>query len=147
LSIPEGNMEKDPGPYLVHAIMYKLQVMPHLDGLDGGLAASFPMGLFTGGEMYWSDLQGESYAALELCKCINNEKFSYCPGHMCIYFAQVLYHTVEEWNPLGGMTNEKITPGRIGHVFFSPDQSVKALFGKEPGWASHTAGGTVPSAV
>jgi hypothetical protein len=72
---------------------------------------------------------------------------SYRPGHVCIYFAKALYHAVEEWKPLGCMTNEHITPGRIAHVFFSPDRSVKDLIGKQPNWASHTAGGTAPSAV
>jgi hypothetical protein len=53
-------VQEDPGPFLVRAIVYKLQVMPHLDSLDGdGPAVSFPMGSFTGGAMYWPDLQAK----------------------------------------------------------------------------------------
>lgn len=41
----------DPGPYLARAIIYKLQGRVHKDSHDAGPSASFPVGLFTGGEM------------------------------------------------------------------------------------------------
>lgn len=33
------------------------------------------------------------------------------------------------------------TPGRIGHVFFFPEQSYQALKGKDKGWSIRTNGG------
>lgn len=48
---------EDPGPFCGRAIVWKLQVMPHRDGLDAGPAACFPMGSFSGGELYLPDLQ------------------------------------------------------------------------------------------
>lgn len=35
--------------------VYKLQVLPHIDGLDNGPTASFAAGFFTGGEMHLAD--------------------------------------------------------------------------------------------
>lgn len=49
------NLE-DPGPWLGRALVYKLQVLPHIDGLDNGPTACFPVGYFTGGAMHLSDL-------------------------------------------------------------------------------------------
>lgn len=47
----------DPGPWLGRAIVYKMQVGVHVDGLDGqGPTAAFPVGWFEGGEMYLPDL-------------------------------------------------------------------------------------------
>lgn len=46
----------DPGPFLGRAIVWKLQVLPHRDGLDAGPAACFPVGCFAGGELYFPDL-------------------------------------------------------------------------------------------
>lgn len=47
----------DPGPFLGRAVVWKLDVMPHQDGLDEGPTAIFPMGRFTGGECYLTDLK------------------------------------------------------------------------------------------
>lgn len=49
------NME-DPGPWIARAIVYKLQVLLHQDGMDDGPTASFPMGYFTGGALYLPDI-------------------------------------------------------------------------------------------
>jgi hypothetical protein len=46
----------DPGPWLGRALVYKLQVLPHVDGLDNGPMACFSVGYFTGGDMHLSDL-------------------------------------------------------------------------------------------
>lgn len=46
----------DPGPWLGRAIVWKLQVLPHRDGLDGGPTAIWNMGIYTGGELYLPDL-------------------------------------------------------------------------------------------
>lgn len=43
--------EADPGPWLGHAIVYKLQVDAHLDQRDMNPTASFPCGYYTGGEL------------------------------------------------------------------------------------------------
>lgn len=47
---------QDPGPWLGRAIVWKMQVLMHRDGLDHGPAATFPMGYFLGGKMYFPDL-------------------------------------------------------------------------------------------
>jgi hypothetical protein len=141
--------QADPGPFLGRAIVYKLQVKPHLDNLDGeGPAASFPMGSFSGGAMYWPDLKAKLRSVQLFCSTeqIMLISDSYKPGHICIYFAKALYHAVGEWEPKGGVTQENITPGWIGHVFFSHDRSVKDLLGKRENWVSDTAGGMAPSA-
>lgn len=39
---------------------------------------------------------------------------------------------------------DKLTPGRIGHVFFFPQESLKQLEGKEKGWARKTNYGRGP---
>jgi hypothetical protein len=50
----------DVGPFLGRAAVWKLQVFPHVDGLDGiGPAVSFPMGSYIGGEMYLTDLKAK----------------------------------------------------------------------------------------
>jgi hypothetical protein len=41
----------DSGPWLGCAVVFKLQVYLHRDGLDAGPCACFPMGLFTGGRL------------------------------------------------------------------------------------------------
>ena len=46
----------------------------------------------------------------------------------------LLYHRVGKWTPKGGITPEGITPGRISHVFFSPQNSIAQLEGKADGW-------------
>lgn len=47
----------DPGPWLGRAIVWKLQVHVHRDGLDEGPAAIFPMGYYKGGELYLPDVE------------------------------------------------------------------------------------------
>jgi hypothetical protein len=46
------------GAWLARAIVHKLQVDVHRDGLDpsGKPTASFPMGYYSGGELYFPDL-------------------------------------------------------------------------------------------
>jgi hypothetical protein len=46
----------DPGPWLGRAIVYKLQVDAHVDGLDDGPAAIFNVGSYTGGKLNLPDL-------------------------------------------------------------------------------------------
>lgn len=47
----------DPGPWLGHVIVWKMQVHSHRDGLDGGPSIIFNMGKYTGGELYLTDLK------------------------------------------------------------------------------------------
>lgn len=44
-------LQEDPGPFLGHSVVYKLQSKLHNDGNDVGPSASFPVGSFEGGEM------------------------------------------------------------------------------------------------
>lgn len=46
-----------------------------------------------------------------------------------------------EWKPKGGVTEDGITPGRVGHVHFSPEATLDVLAGKPPGWLENTFGG------
>jgi hypothetical protein len=62
-----------------------------------------------------------------------------------IFLAADLYHAVEEWEPVGEITSEGITPGQVAHVFFSPERSLDALKGREKGWFTQTFGGAWPS--
>jgi hypothetical protein len=50
----------DPGPFLGRAIVWKLNVCPHQDGLDKGPAVIFSMGYFSGRECYLPDLHFHS---------------------------------------------------------------------------------------
>ena len=45
-------LREDSGPWLGRAIVYKLQVKPHQDALDGGPTAIFNVGQYKGGELY-----------------------------------------------------------------------------------------------
>lgn len=47
----------DPGPLLGRVLMWKLQIMPHQDGLDVGPSIIFNMSKFTSGECYITDLK------------------------------------------------------------------------------------------
>lgn len=47
----------DPGPWLGRAIIWKMQVRSHRDGLDGGPSIIFNMGRYTGGHLYLTDLK------------------------------------------------------------------------------------------
>lgn len=49
--------EVDPGPWLGRAIVWKLLVKTHMDGLDYGPTAIFNVGQYTGGELYLLDLE------------------------------------------------------------------------------------------
>lgn len=49
----------DGGPFLGRALVYKLQVALHQDGLDAGPTASFPMGFYEGGELYVPDIEAK----------------------------------------------------------------------------------------
>jgi hypothetical protein len=48
--------DSDPGPFLGQAYVWKVQVEPHRDGKDGGPAAMFPCGYYTGGALYFPNL-------------------------------------------------------------------------------------------
>jgi len=48
---------EDPGPWLGRAIVWKLPVKTHMDGLDEGPTAIFNFGSYTGGNLYLPDLQ------------------------------------------------------------------------------------------
>ncbi|KAG1769692.1 hypothetical protein EV702DRAFT_954947, partial [Suillus placidus] len=116
----------DPGPLLGRVVVWKLDVLPHQDGLDEGPAVIFPMGHFYGGECYIPDLR---------------LKFSYRPGEVIILMAGALYHAIGKWAPLEGTFPHGITPGRVGNVFFFPHKSYEVLKDKPAGWAFKTAGG------
>ncbi|KAG1725983.1 hypothetical protein EDB19DRAFT_1592285, partial [Suillus lakei] len=90
----------DPGPWLGRAIVWKLNVLPHRDGLDGGPTAIFCLGHFSGGEAYLTDLK---------------LKLQYRPGDVLIFRAGDLYHAVGPWKAEGGITARGITPGRVGN--------------------------------
>ncbi|KAJ7814338.1 hypothetical protein B0H14DRAFT_3747792, partial [Mycena olivaceomarginata] len=115
----------DPGPWIGRAIVYKLQVSEHVDGLDDGPTASFSVGDFDGGAMYLPDI-GMKLSA----------------GDILIFMSGLLYHCVGKWSPAVGISPEGITPGRISHVFFSPQNSIAQLDGKPEGWMMRTMGGS-----
>ncbi|KAH7092688.1 hypothetical protein BKA62DRAFT_626045 [Auriculariales sp. MPI-PUGE-AT-0066] len=121
-------LRADSGPWIGRAIVYKLDVELHRDALDEGPAAIFPVGNFTGGNLFFPDI---------------GLKFRYSTGHVCICQASALYHKVGTWSPSGEVSSSNITPGRIGHVLFMPKRTYDALQGKEPGWFIRTAGGRV----
>ncbi|KAJ7930338.1 hypothetical protein B0H13DRAFT_1547700, partial [Mycena leptocephala] len=121
----------DPGPWIGRAIVYKLQVSEYVDGLDDGPTASFCVGDFEGGPMYLPDI---------------GMKLSYRQGDILIFMSGLLYHCVGKWSPGKGISPEGITPGRISHVFFSPQNSITQLEGKPEGWMARTMGGTFADA-
>lgn len=49
-------MTDDPGPWLGRAIVWKLPVRTHMDGLDEGPTAIFNVGRYTGGNLDLPDL-------------------------------------------------------------------------------------------
>ena len=122
--------QEDPGPWLGHAIVYKLQVKPHQDRKDGGPTAIFNVGQYTGGELYFTDL---------------HLKFCYKPGHIFIFPAGDLYHAVGDWKPSGTTNEYGIVPGRIGHVLFSQKSALQKLSDKGPAWRNTTFSGLWPS--
>ena len=52
---------------------------------------------------------------------------------------------MSKWTPLCKKKEDNLTPGRIGHVFFFPEESLKQLQDKEKGWAKKTNYGRAPS--
>jgi len=48
---------KDPGPWLGRAIVWKLPVQTHVDGLDDGPTAIFNIERYTGGKLSLPDLR------------------------------------------------------------------------------------------
>ncbi|KAJ7815114.1 hypothetical protein B0H14DRAFT_2603730 [Mycena olivaceomarginata] len=110
----------DPGPWIGRAIVYnKLQMMAQL------LHSAW--GDFDGGSMYLPDI---------------SMKLSYRQGDILIFMSGLLYHCVGKWSPGGEVSPEGITPGRISHVFFSPQNSIAQLDGKPEGWMIRTMGGS-----
>jgi hypothetical protein len=51
--------KEDTGPWIGRAIVWKLQVGVHRDGLDEGPAACFPCGYYRGGELCLPDLDAK----------------------------------------------------------------------------------------
>lgn len=51
--------DDNPGPWLGRAIVWKLQVGTHRDGLDEGPAACFPCGKYEGGNLCLPDLNAK----------------------------------------------------------------------------------------
>jgi hypothetical protein len=65
-----------------------------------------------------------------------------------IFLAGSIYHAVETWAPSSsiqkyGITG--ITPGRIGHVFFSHTSALQILEKEEPGWRNASFSGLWPN--
>jgi hypothetical protein len=63
-----------------------------------------------------------------------------------IFLAGDLYHKVGEWRPSDGVSMDGITPGRIGHAFFSPQSALDVLSTKSPQWRNSTLSGFWPDA-
>ncbi|KDR65806.1 hypothetical protein GALMADRAFT_148389 [Galerina marginata CBS 339.88] len=120
--------ESDPGPWIGRAIVWKLPVLIHQDGLDDGPTAAFNVGSYKGGEMYLPDIR---------------VKLAYRPGDLLIFLSGQLYHRVGDWEPLLMKKNQAhgLTPGRIGNVFFFPKTSYDVLKNKSPGWNKATMTG------
>ncbi|KAK7015246.1 hypothetical protein R3P38DRAFT_2518770, partial [Favolaschia claudopus] len=116
----------DPGPWIGRAIVYKLQVLEHVDGLDDGPTASFCVGDFAGGELYLSDI---------------DVKLSYRQGDIIIFMSGLLYHTVGTWKSGSHISSNGITPGRVSHVFFFPQASFNELKDKPGSWMVATMAG------
>lgn len=49
--------ETDPGPFLGRALVWKVQVEPHVDTKDKGPSAMFNSGYYKGGALYYPDLK------------------------------------------------------------------------------------------
>ncbi|KAG2045640.1 hypothetical protein BDR06DRAFT_1015446 [Suillus hirtellus] len=125
-------VREDSGPWLGWVHVWKLQIVPHHDGLDAGPTAIFNMGNYEGGEAYLTDLK---------------LKLHYPPGDVLIFLAADLYHGIGPWNiPQNAKVSpEGLTPGRVGNVFFSPASSLAFLKDQEEGWFKDTLAGTLPS--
>ncbi|TEB19123.1 hypothetical protein FA13DRAFT_1647366 [Coprinellus micaceus] len=113
----------DPGPFLGRALVWKMQVKVHQDGLDEGPAATFPCGYYSGGYLYIPQL---------------GLKLSYRPGDLAIFMAGHLYHAVDEWVPAAVPSGAGVTPGRVSSVFFFPKHSFSILKNKPRFWNMRT---------
>lgn len=126
-------MSCDPGPFLGRAVIYKLQGRLHKDRHDLGPSACFGVGQYTGGEMLFPQFPS---------------KFSYDPGHVCIFYSSIIFHKVAAFKPeaqTASQAAQNLTPGRIGSVFFFPKDSYCILADKSPGWGFKTAFGRLES--
>lgn len=65
----------------------------------------------------------------------------YGPGSVIILMSGALFHSVTRWTPLPAKDKDDCTPGRIGHVYFFPEKTYKALEGKRKDWFVMTNGG------
>ncbi|KAJ6603786.1 hypothetical protein B0H10DRAFT_2078693 [Mycena sp. CBHHK59/15] len=118
------------GCHNARAIVFKLPVFPHWDDTDFGVSVSFAAGRFTGGYLY--------IPQFELV-------FEYRPGTMAAFYADCMIHSVGDWEAVRMEKNDKMTPGRIGTVFYIPQSSAEALGDKEPGWGLKTNYGRFPA--
>lgn len=57
--------------------------------------------------------------------------------------AGALYHAIGNWSPGEGVSEEGITPVRVGNVWFFPHSSYEVLKDKPSGWALDQAGGAL----
>jgi hypothetical protein len=57
--------------------------------------------------------------------------------------AGALYHGIGEWRPQPGISEDRVTPGRVGNVWFFPHSSYELLKDKPPNWSIESAGGTI----
>ncbi|KAJ7208450.1 hypothetical protein C8J57DRAFT_1484478 [Mycena rebaudengoi] len=78
---------EDRGPFLAWAVVYKLLVYMHMDGLDNGPTLTCPAGFFKGGEMYYPDID------------VVYQQVQYKSGDMCLSMSATLYHAVGKWTP------------------------------------------------
>ncbi|KAJ3502980.1 hypothetical protein NMY22_g18409 [Coprinellus aureogranulatus] len=116
----------DNGPFLGRALVWKMQVGVHRDGLDQGPAAIFPCGYYTGGYLYIPDLK---------------LKLAYRPRDLPIFLAGHLYHALDEWKPSPAPRKKGVTPGRASTVLFFPANSYRRLKGKPKFWSVMTMSG------
>ncbi|KAJ7817997.1 hypothetical protein B0H14DRAFT_1379582, partial [Mycena olivaceomarginata] len=125
-------LTEDPGPILGRALIYKLQVYVHQDGLDRGPTASFPCGFFDEGAMTFTDIDAV---------------YRYGTGDICFSMSAILYHGVQPWAPTPVPDHRAInhiTPGRVSTVFFCPSKTAETLADKPPHWNRDRAGGLLP---
>lgn len=71
-----------------------------------------------------------------------NKLHRYRPGDVCFFLSGSVYHAVSKWEPTSMKAEDKLTPGRIGNVFFFPDTALSHLTGKPPGWGRATGFGS-----
>ena len=139
-------MAEDPGPWLGRAIIWKLPIETHMDGLDDGPTAIFNVGNYTGGDLYLPDLK----IKLECVQYHSRQQSTdqmcctrYNPGSLVIFLSGQLYHSVSDWKPGAYKEGDKVTPGRVGNVFFFPKASFDRLHDKPKNWNWMTRSGTL----